>query len=243
MTTLVAIGCSHTNGSALDGYAGISMKGHNREHCFAGLLAKKYGLNYYNLGLPGGSNQYIMRSISTFILEHLEPEEDYLFLIGWTSTSRFELRYLESTDHKHAVWTDLFDPKYIPFSLGTDLKLYHSGEVRRLNGYAPLIFDEDLLNDNWAAYAYSAEKMFKNNNIAYYMFNTCHGLPITDWNRPIVEALDTRYYLNPSESEYAMLNWALDKGFEKTDCWHLKHDGHQAWSEFLEQKLIVLGYL
>jgi hypothetical protein len=244
MTTLVAIGCSHTHGSALDGYGGIAMSGYNKEHCFAGLLNKKYNFtNYYNLGLPGGSNQYIMRSISKFILEHMDPDEDYIFLIGWTSTERIELRYPDSTNHEHSVETDLFDRKYIPFTLGTDLNLFHSGEVRRLMGYSPLIFDEELLSNDWAAYAYSAQQMFKNNNIKYYMFNTCFELPVTEWNKPIIDALDTTHYYNPIDFDSSMLYWGLTRGFEKTDCWHLKQDGHQAWCEFLEERLKELKYL
>lgn len=244
MTTLVAIGCSHTYGSALDGYRGIEWKGYNKEHCFAGLLNKKYNFtNYYNMGLPGGSNQYIMRGISSFILEHMQPNEDYLFLVGWTSTTRFELRYPDSTSYSHAVHTDLFDKKYIPFSMGTDLKLYKSGEVRRLSGYGPLIFDDEILNNDWATYAYSAQQMFKNHNIKYFMFNTCFELPVTDWNKPVIDALDTEHYFNPTDLDSSMLYWALNKGFEKTDCWHLKQDGHQAWMEFLEEKLKTLDYL
>lgn len=244
MTTLVAVGCSHVYGSALDGYGGIAMRGYNKQHCFAGLLNKKYKFNdYLNLGVPGGSNQYIMQRTSRFVLEDLDPTNDYIFLIGWTSTNRFQLRYPDSTPHKHSVETDLYDKKYIPFSLGTDLKLYHSGEVRRLSGYAPLIFDEDLLNDDWATYAYSLQQMLKLHNLKYYMFNTCHDLPVTEWNKSIIDALDTNHYYNPTDFDSSMLYWALKKGFEKTDCWHLKQDGHIAWSEFLEEKLKGLGYL
>ena len=243
MTTLVAIGCSHTYGSALDNYLGIIAQGYNKEHCFAGLLAKKYNFDYYNLGLPGGSNQYIMRSTSEFVLEHMNPDEDYIFLVGWTSTARLELRYPDEVNHEHLVDTDLFDRKYIPFTLGTDPSLYHTGEVRRLSGYSPLLFDEELLNNEWATYAYTTQQMFKNKNIKYYMFNTCHDLPTTDWNKPIIEKLDTKHYYNPTDFDSSMLYWALNKGFEKTNCWHLKQDGHNAWSEFLEQKLKGLGYL
>ena len=244
MTTLVAIGCSHTYGSALDGYGGIGTKGYNKEHCFSGLLHKKYNFtNYFNMGLPGGSNQYIMRCVSKFIHEHRQPDEDYIFLIGWTSTNRFELRYPDDTPHFHSVNTELFDHKYIPFSLGTNLRLYHAGEVRRLEGYAPIIFNEDMFNDNWAAYAYGVQEMCKNNNIKYLMFNTCHGLPITEWNKPIIDAYDTDHYFKPTDWDYSMLYWGLSNGFEKTDCWHLKQDGHQAWMEVIEEQLKGLGYL
>jgi len=244
MTTLVAVGCSHTYGSALDGYAGIEKKDYNKAHCFAGLLHKKYNFtNYYNCGLPGGSNQYIMRTVSSFLQNHKQDSDDYLFLIGWTSTTRFELRYPDDVKFFHSVRTDLHDKKYIPFSLGTDEKLYHTGEVRRLSGYAPLIFDDQSLNDDWAAYAFSLQQMLKLHNIKYYMFNTCHDLPVTNWNKPIIEKLDTTHYYNPTDFDSSMLYWALNKDFEKTNCWHLKQDGHQAWMEFLEEKLQGLGYL
>lgn len=245
MTTLVAVGCSHTAGSELDDYANIINNfTYNKENSFAGLIAKKYNFdNYYNLGVPGGSNVYILRAISQFLLEHKQPKENYLFLVGWTSTCRIEMRYPDNTPHVHVVSTDLTDKKYIPYSMGTDLKLFHTGEARRLMGYAPLLFDEDMLNNDWATYAYSAQQIFKNNNIPYYMFNTCFDLPITDWNKSIVEKLDTTHYYNPTDFDSCMLYWGLNKGFEKTKYWHLKQDGHLAWSELLEEKLKGLGYL
>lgn len=244
MTTLVAFGCSHTAGSALDVSKNIFQDyTYNKKHCFAGLIAKQYNLDYYNLAVPGGSNQYIFRSVSKFLLDYYDTSKDYIFLIGWTSPNRMELRYPEDSPYKHITNGDLIDLKYIPFTSSTAPHLLHSGEVRRMLGYSPLLFNEDLLNSNWASYAYGIQQMCKNKKIKYYMFNTCQELPINDTNKKIIQALDTDYYYNPNDEDSSMLIWGLNQGYEKTECWHLKQDGHQAWKQHIETKLQEIGYL
>lgn len=233
MTTLVTIGCSHTAGSMIDGHNGTSW--YNKQHSFGGLLAKKYSMNHYSLGVPGGSNQYIYRATIRFINNFMHPHDDYIFLLGWTSTNRIELRYLDNSPYVHKVVGDFLDTKYIPFTLGTDPRLYHTTDLRALSNLSPLLFYEQQLESDWAVYAYTLQQMFKNKKIRYYMFNTCHDLPINDDNRIIVNALDTNFYYNPTDFDSSMLYWALNNGFEKTNCWHLKADGHEAWAQHLDQ--------
>jgi len=233
MTTLVTIGCSHTAGSMIDGTNGTSW--YNKQHSFGGLLAKKYGMKHYNLGAPGGSNQYIYRSTIRFINNFMHTNDDYIFLLGWTSTNRIELRYSDTSPYVHKMVGDFLDTKYIPFSLGTDPRLYHTAELKAMSKLSPLIFYENQLESDWAVYAYTLQQMFKHKKIKYYMFNTCHNLPINNDNKTIVEALDTNFYYKPTNFNHSMLYWGLDKGFQKTDCWHLKADGHAAWAQHLEQ--------
>ena len=80
MTTLVTIGCSHTAGAMLDGRNGTSWK--NKELSFGGLLAKKYNMSHYCLGVPGGSNEYIYKSTIKFINNFMHDHDDYIFLLG-----------------------------------------------------------------------------------------------------------------------------------------------------------------
>lgn len=232
MTTLVTIGCSHTAGSMIDGKNGTGW--YNKEHSFGGLLAKKYGMTHYSLGVPGGSNQYIYRATIRFINNFMHPHDDYIFLIGWTSTNRIEMRYPDNTGYVHKIVGDFLDIKYVPFTVGTDPKLYHSTELKNMEKLTPLIFYENQLESDWAVYAYTLQQMFKHKKIKYYMFNTCHDLPVNEDNKQIVEALDTQLYYKPTDFDNCMLYWALNRGFEKTQCWHLKADGHIAWAEHLE---------
>lgn len=232
MTTLVTIGCSHTAGSMIDGVSGTGF--YNSNHSFGGLLAKKHNMNHYQLGRPGASNQYIYRSTLHFINNYLNPNDDYIFLIGWTSTNRIELRYPEHTSDVHTSTGHFVDSKYIPFTAGTDPKLFSTREVRQLSELSPLLFYESQLESDWAVYAYTLQTVLKHHNLKYYMFNTCHELPQNNDNKNIIEQLDKDFYYEPTDFDNSMLYWALNKGFKKTKCWHLKADGHQAWMEHLE---------
>jgi len=239
MTTLVTIGCSHTSGAMLDGRNGTSWK--NKAMSFGGLLAEKYDLSHYNLGVPGGSNGYIYKATINFINNYMHDYDDYIFLIGWTSTMRMELRYPENSKHVHKMVGDFLDLKHVPYTLGTDPKLFHTREVRELVKLAPLVLYENMLETDWAMYAYTLQEIFKSKKIKYYMMNTCHDLPVHDKNEIFVNNLDTRFYYNPTDFDSSMLYYALNKGFEKTECWHLKTDGHEAWAEKLDNLMSEQG--
>lgn len=239
MTTLVTIGCSHTAGSMIDGRNGTSW--YNKQHSFGGLLANKYNLNHFSLGVPGGSNQYIYRNTIRFINNFMHDNDDYIFLIAWTSTNRIEMRYPENSPHVHKVVGDFLDTKYVPFTVGTDPRLYLTKELKEMDKLCPLMFYENQLESDWAVYAYTLQKLFSNKKLKYYMFNTCHDLPVNKDNADIVQALDTELYYKPTEFDDSMLYWALNKGFEKTECWHLKEDGHAAWAEYLDGLMSTQG--
>jgi hypothetical protein len=173
----------------------------------------------------------------------MNDSDDYIFLIGWTSTNRIEMRYPENSPHVHKVVGDFLDIKYVPFTVGTNPSLYHTTELKQMDKLCPLIFYEDQLATDWAVYAYTLQNLFENKKIKYYMFNTCHDIPITNENKDIVDSLNTDFYYTPTDIDHSMLYWALNKGFEKTDCWHLKEDGHAAWSEYLETLMQKQGLL
>lgn len=240
---IAAFGCSHTAGTALDGVIG-SQNNYNKHHSFTGLIASKYNAEKYtNMGVPGGSNQFIYRMITKYVAQNKNDLDDTLFLIGWTSTNRFELRYLDQSPHTHSSVADNIDKKYIPFSMGTDPKLYHTGEVRRMLAYAPLLFDEDILLNNWATYAYTVQELCKNLKINFLMYNTCHELIETNWNKSIIDKIDKSTYIDLDNGDMSMLTWGLNHGFEKTKCWHLMEDGHAAWSGYIEENLKRLKYV
>lgn len=239
MTTLVTIGCSHTAGAMLDGRNGTSWK--NKELSFGGLLAKKYNMSHYCLGVPGGSNEYIYKSTIKFINNFMHDHDDYIFLLGWTSSHRMELRYPESSRHIHKVVGDFLDQKHIPFTSGTNPDLYHTREVKTLRKYAPLIFYGRQLETDWAMYAYTLQNLFANKGLKYYMHNTCFQLERQTRNRVIVDALDDRYYFNPTDKDSSMLYYAFDKGYKRTDCWHLYPDGHEMWANKLDELMSAQG--
>jgi hypothetical protein len=152
-----------------------------------------------------------------------------------------EMRYPENSPHTHKVIGDFLDTKYVPFTIGTNPSLYHTNELKQLDKLTPLIFYENQLEADWAVYAYTLQHIFRNKNLKYYMFNTCHDLPVNDDNQEIVDKLDTDLYYKPTDFDNSMLYWALNQGFEKTNCWHLKADGHAAWAEYLDQLMNQQG--
>lgn len=240
MTTVVSIGCSHTHGSIIDGVNGTSE--YNKNHAYGPQLAKLNGFNYYNLGQPGGSNQYIFRSAIEFLQKHIQPDEEYIFLIGWTSIYRMELRYDDQNRHRHVIMADYLDTKYIPFTVGTSKELMHTWHHRKLLDYAPLFFDDIQCYDEWAGFAYGLQEIFKSKNIKYLMFNTCQKIEETVNNKNIIEKFDTEKYLHPLDEKHYFINWAEAQGFEKSECWHHYEDAHVAWAKHIDKICKNLNY-
>lgn len=240
MTTIVSIGCSHTHGSMIDGKNGTSI--YNKTHAYGPQLAKKNNFSFYNLGLPGGSNQYIFRSTIEFLQNHINPSEEYIFLIGWTSIHRMELRYDDHQIHRHVIHADYLDTKYIPYTLGTAKELMHTWHHRKLLDYAGLFFDDIQCLDEWAGFAFGLQKILQKKKMKYLMFNTCQELQETPNNKRIIQALDTNTYIKPTDSKAYFLEWGMQNGFEKTECWHFREDAHIAWAEYLDRECKRLKY-
>lgn len=237
---IVAIGCSHTHGTMLDGKTGTTTW--NRENAFGPTLAKKHGFGFYNVGLPGGSNEYIYRASIHFLNNHIQADEDYIFLVGWTSINRIEFRYNNKNSYTHETDGDFIDQKYVPFTAGTDARLFKQPLFKRLQTLTPLIFNDTKFLDEWSVQALTLQKVFENLKMKYLMFNTCQELATTKNNKKIVEGLNTRTYIDPQNEDACFLDWALNKGYKKTKCWHLMHDAHLAWADVLDAKCQSLNY-
>lgn len=237
MTTLVAIGCSHMAGSELDGKNGESIV--NRKNCFAAIVAKQLGYNFYNLSVPGASNQFIHRKIVEFITTHKKETEDYLFLIGWTSSERMELRYFNDTDYEYISLADFHDPKYFPFTSGVDTNLIQDERMRKLQKFSDILFDNNLKYTEAATLVWSAQEIFKSNNLKYFMINSCDKLYRTPYNATILDKIDLTYFYNPEDRDssyfYYCYNKLRFKSYSKQ--WHHYHPAHVAYSKFLIDKL------
>ena len=242
MKYLVAFGCSHTNGSMLDGRNSASE--YNVRKGFPGMLAKRHGYELINISKPGGSNQHIFRTVLDFINNHMDNQNKYLFLINWTGANRIELRYPEKNDlHKYVHYGDHLDFKSVPFTVGIKPSIYTYKPIVHLIKYIPYLFNDDMMFDKWATYAYSLQCILKKNNIRYLMSNTCEGLKSTEYNANIINKLDTLHYPNITRDKDSMVVWLLDQGIKKTPCWHFREYGHQVWADRLETYLKELGYV
>lgn len=236
MGTLVAIGCSHTVGTALDGVTG-SQNEFNLYNCFAAQIARKMNYQYINLSVPGGSNQSILRKLNFFIADNKNKLKNTFFLIGWTSPARFELRYPENSSHEFITINSWVDKKYIPFTHKMDPKLLHTKTTKDLTYYSPYLFNLEEFENNWAVYVYSAQKVLESFNLDYYMFNTCFGIEKTKFNYSIINKIDKNYILDLLNTDESLLYWSLNRGYEKTECWHLKLDAHTAWANYIYEKI------
>src|SRR6056300_1412736 len=156
MKYLVTFGCSHTNGSMLDGINGSSE--YNIRNGFSGMIAKKYGYTLVNISKPGGSNRYIHRSVVDYINNEIKSNCKYLFLVNWTSKTRMELRYAEDSRHRHITLGDYVDQKSVPFTVGSKASLFSDKAVARLCRLTPYLMNLEKDSNEWAAMAYDFSK-------------------------------------------------------------------------------------
>ena len=64
---LYAIGCSHMAGSEVIEFGNTARTHESIQYAWPGLLAKHYGLHYINESEPGGSNDFMVRSVMHFV--------------------------------------------------------------------------------------------------------------------------------------------------------------------------------
>ena len=243
MKYLVAFGCSHTNGSMLDGIAGSSYE--NTQRSFGGILAKRYGYEFYNISKPGGSNAYIHRCVVEYITHYMDKDAPQLFLINWTSRPRMEFRYSQDTKvaHVHDTYGDFVDKKSVPFTVGSNPILFHDNRYGQLQKLSPYFLDPDVNSIRWASWAFGLQCMLDHMQIPYLMTNTCEGMPVIPGNEKIVEKLNLKKYIDPFDYDKCMLGYLTAKGYKKTECWHFRQDGHNAWAKKLDKHLKDLGYV
>jgi hypothetical protein len=243
MKYLVAFGCSHTNGSMLDGIAGSSYE--NTQRSFGGILAKRYGYEFYNISKPGGGNAYIHRCVVEYITHYMDKDAPQLFLINWTSRPRMEFRYSQDTmdAHAHDTYGDFVDKKSVPFTVGSNPILFHDNRYGQLQTLSPYFLDPDVNSIRWASWAFGLQCMLDHMQIPYLMTNTCEGMPVISGNEKIVDKLNLKKYIDPFDYNKCMLGYLTAKGYKKTECWHFREDGHNAWAKKLDKHLKDLGYV
>jgi hypothetical protein len=240
MTILVANGCSHTSGSEL--YKNRGECAENRNFSYAKKVADKLGYGYVNLAINGGSNDYIFRSTIEFINKNIKNIQNYVFLIGWTSSLRIELRYDNKNEYLFNRKADIsfYDKKYIPITPGTDISLFEDkrfGKMIKKN--KDLLIEETFCSDKFANYAFSLQSIFEIYNIKYFMFNTIHGQIETDNNKETLKNLlkNPKYY-NPLDHNDTFFFYCRDVlGHTNiTKYWHHQQPAHNDWGEIMYER-------
>lgn len=130
-THLCAVGCSHMAGSEIEGQSMTAQTKNNIVHAWPGKLAKEHKLNYINRAVPGGSNEYIMRTTIDFVSKWLHQGRDpaeLFMVIGWTTNERVEFTW----EGKHIHWANGSDAQHFKKDYGDfttwfkALQLYHT---------------------------------------------------------------------------------------------------------------------
>jgi len=105
---LYAIGCSHMAGSEVVEFGKTARTHDSLKLAWPGLLAEHYNLNYINESEPGGSNDYIVRSVMHFVNKWIAQGRDtkeLLVVIGWTTNERLEFTHHDNQGIKrHHHW-------------------------------------------------------------------------------------------------------------------------------------------
>lgn len=102
---LVAFGCSFTYGDELldpnlplDTHCcDSSNDDYRNNHCYAGIIAKHYNMEFINTAFPGASLE-AMRYAAWWIKENIEIQE-CLFVVGYTNPSRHSFFVAERAHH------------------------------------------------------------------------------------------------------------------------------------------------
>jgi hypothetical protein len=171
-TYLCAIGCSHMAGSEISGPGVTERVKVNVLNAWAGLLAKEHNLNYINRAMPGGSNEYIMRTTIDFVSKWLHQGRDpaeLFMVIGWTTNERVEFTW----EGKHIHWANGSDPEYFKEDYGDfttwfkALQLYHTD-------YNFGLFKK-------ITYMTMVNSFLKSVGVAHVQVNNCAAILDDDW--------------------------------------------------------------
>lgn len=220
------------------------------ELSFAGLLAKKYNLDYINEAWPGGSNNRIIRTSKEFLKD--KDPENTLVLIGWTTFERTEW-YIDG------IWHQICGEPLYEYNLrsnilppGFDIKRWHSsGTVwstlsnmwsnytnRTLNDLEEtgnIIFSSRALEFQYYFKEFSewlTERNFK------HMFLHTHDAFMlddflkNDWNN------DVWLFNDPYNLENSFTSKSKELG-HKPDNWnHFSPEAHKDYADFIEQEFV-----
>ena len=180
---LLAVGCSHMAGSEIAGPGVTDNLKQNTVNAWPGQLASMFNLNYINLSVPGGSNEFIFRScidfVSKWIASGRDPN-DLFILVGWTTNERLEFEWEGERYH----WCNGTDPSFLKKDNGEPdftnwfkfLQLYHTE------------YDFGLFKK--ITYMIALNTFLKSVNVGHVQVNNCASIPEESWKQLDMEHLE-----------------------------------------------------
>ena len=201
-------GDSHSAGSGLETVT----------QCFGSLVAQQFELPMVNQALPGGSNNYIIRSTQDWIRA---CNDKSFVLIGWSSWEREEWPYRgeffqvnsnadtfgdAELDQRYRTWVNGLDEHTIP-NLGKE----------------------------WHEHIWQLHEQLKIKNIPHLFFNCFYDFFVDpkhqrDWGVN---------FFHPYENNWSYWHYLKSQGYKtiSDNNLHFKADAHQAWADALIQHI------
>jgi len=236
MSTLLAIGDSHTFGSEIYG------EGDNRpESIYKAYPEKLRQLleidECVNLGQPGASIMRTERLLVEYLADNPKPD---LIILGWTCLGRYE--YADGFDDDGSYHYNLVNSWRAPeMTEGTERYKTHIQ-------FLPICLAEDLLAQKYRT-MYICENICKNNNIPYLMFDVMtntkdeaplEGEDVKFWSgdhpvdKSLYKAIDKNNYM-----ETSYWDWIMKGTFPEVriNGGHANEAGHERWAQKLVEEL------
>lgn len=191
------------------------------EYCFginsaASLLAEKMNFGFIDKARKDTSNFKIHRDIVKYISDN--DIKDCFFLIGWTSPKKWDIYWKQSYFTLNEKETNYFPPIF-----------------KKLIVYRDYLFDDILVNNQWASDIISIQQIFKNLNVRYFMYNTTEKLKINKYNENLLRMIDTKFYLDPLNSNFTYVNYIKNKGFVENNSKEAK----SFFCDFIFDKIVA----
>ena len=223
---LYANGDSFGFGQELDGRRATDdiyrFSDYQRHHCYSGVIADKFGWDYQNESLPGGSNQRIYRTTLTTVSELLKTYQQNEIFVTIILTHSHRREFYNRQWKNYYPHMPTVKPGYGPCNvLWTVLTNYfHDAEAD--NAYDQLMI-------------LGLQNFLKTNKVPYLMSWSMHHLiNYEDERQHIPESLlmqryAKRFYQEPSFAYHVF----HELGLQRAEGGHPLTDGHAAWAEHL----------
>jgi lysophospholipase L1-like esterase len=237
MKVLFANGCSMTYGSELcEAVSGRELSGAEREAAaWPGRLGHYLGAEeVVNCGEPSGSNDRIVRTTITWLLERFSrsgTKPEHIFVaIGWTSPMRREF-YVDG------AWRQI-----VP---------YHNHQPDKLDRLVR-VYRETAWNDfecgiRFLTQVVALQSILKLHGVPYVFFDALSPaleatLAAGDNGRVLAQSIDRGRYMGANDANGCMAD-VLQNEAPKWNGKHPGQDGHDAWARrigaFVHQRSLV----
>lgn len=231
-------GCSHTAGSEIEG-SGLGDTEYNRTQCFGAKLARRLGVEYTNIAMPGASNDYIFRTSNFWLHDNIHKAKNSLFLIHWTGSARTEFFHTGMPKIKNEIFW-----QFIPFVPDENVGHVHPGYQSFVPPHeewmAQHIAKSGFYSDvHWDINRYmnviNLQNMLKVHQIKYIFRNALEQCNENDrfiYYRSRVDASNFKGLTNNNLSFY---EHCLNQGFDITGqlLHHHKEEAHEYWADKL----------